>query len=71
MYIVGGENKYECIADIFYVDFERFLVSEDVSDLQWKESKVNKVELIRIWGHASAIKDNRAYIFGGRCSEFC
>ena len=70
MYIVGGcENKYECIADIFYVDFERFLVSEDVSDLKWKELKVNKVELIRRWGHASAIKDNKAYIFGGRCGN--
>ena len=65
MYIIGGcENKYECIDDIFYMDFETFLETEDVADLKWKELKVSKRELIRRWGHASSIKDNKAYVFG-------
>lgn len=70
MYIIGGcENKYECIDDIFYIDFETFLQTEDVSDLKWKELKISKKQLIRRWGHASSVKDNKAYVFGGRLNN--
>lgn len=42
MYIVGGcENKYECLPDAFYIDFEEFLETEDTSCLKWNELVVS------------------------------
>jgi hypothetical protein len=70
MYVIGGcENRYECLADAFYIDFEEFLISEDVSSLRWKELNISDKDLIKRWGHASTVKDGMAYVFGGRCGN--
>ena len=54
---------------MFYIDLEKFLVSEDTTDIEWKEVKIQNKDLIRRWGHASSVKGDKAYIFGGRYSN--
>lgn len=65
--MVGGcSGKYECLKNNICMDFKEFLATGDVKYLEWKEINFENGEHLIRWGHTSVVKDEKAYVFGGR-----
>lgn len=57
MYILGGcHQKYQCLGDAYYIDFNAFLTTKNTQDLEWQQVNLKNSELINRWGHSVVVK---------------
>jgi hypothetical protein len=67
MHVVGGcQGKYDSIEDAYSIDLTQLIEKDDVTCLRWNKLPLKNAGLLKRWGHACVVKEDKAYVFGGR-----
>lgn len=64
----GCHDKYTCLSDLYKIELEEFIKSDDPSHLKWQQIKLTK-EVTARWGQTTHFYNGQIYIFGGRAEE--